>query len=201
VSLIGRRDRDANNAPITVLGDPWSTLVLRDVVRAVPGPIAPPSRWLPHAPQYDGLVPVDVWTSADISRPRAEVAEFASNPDNVTAWYQNIESVEWETPAPIGVGTRLAFVAHFLGRRLTYTYEVLEFAPGERLVMSTSEGPFPMETSYSWEETPSGGTRMTLRNRGEPSGFSRVAAPLLTRAMRRANDKDLQRLKRVLEGR
>jgi hypothetical protein len=68
-------------------------------------------------------------------------------------------------------------------------------------VMSTSEGPFPMQTSYSWEETPSGGTRMTLRNRGEPSGFSRVAAPLLTRAMRRANDKDLQRLKRVLEGR
>jgi hypothetical protein len=65
--------------------------------------------------------------------------------------------------------------------------------------MSTDEGPFPMETTYTWEEAPAGGTRMTLRNRGEPSGFAGVAAPLMTRAMRRANRKDLARLKEVLE--
>lgn len=56
-----------------------------------------------------------------------------------------------------------------------------------------------METSYSWEDTSSGGTRMTLRNRGEPAGFSRVVAPMLAGAMRRANRKDLARLKQVLE--
>ena len=90
-------------------------------------------------------------------------------------------------------------MAHFLGRRLTYTYEVLELVPGERLVMSTAEGPFPMETTYSWEDAPAGATRMTLRNRGEPSGFASVAAPVLSRAMRRANRKDLERLRTVLE--
>ena len=144
-------------------------------------------------------MPVDVWTSVEINRPRAQVAAFAADPDNVTAWYQNITSVQWETPRPLTVGSRLAFVAHFLGRRLTYTYEVLTYVPGERLVMSTNEGPFPMETSYAWEEAPSGGTQMTLRNRGEPSGFAKVATPLLAKAMRRANNKDLQRLKHVLE--
>lgn len=144
---------------------------------------------------------VDVSTSVEIARPRATVADYASDPDNATTWYQNIRSVEWRTPGPLAVGSRLAFVAHFLGRRLTYTYEVLELVPGERLVMSTNEGPFPMETSYSWADTATGGTRMTLRNRGEPAGLARVASPMMARAIRRANLNDLERLKGILEGR
>jgi hypothetical protein len=127
------------------------------------------------------------------------VAAYASDPDNATAWYANIESVEWCTPPPLRVGSQLAFIARFLGRRLTYTYEIRELVPGRRLVMSTSDGPFPMETTYGWAETPSGGTRMTLRNRGEPRGFSNMAGPLLARAMRRANRNDLERLRKILE--
>ena len=142
---------------------------------------------------------VDVVTTVDIARPRAEVADFAADPANVTAWYQNIEAVEWLTEPPVGVGSRMAFVAHFLGRRLAYTYEVLQMVPGERLVMSTQEGPFPMETTYTWEDTPSGGTRMTLRNRGVPSGFPKLVAPAMPLAMRRANNKDLARLKELIE--
>lgn len=127
------------------------------------------------------------------------MAAFAADPDNATRWYENIKSVEWKTAPPMSLGSRVVFAAQFLGRRLTYTYEVLELVPGSRLVMGTKEGPFPMETSYSWEDTSSGGTRMTLRNRGEPAGFSRVVAPMLPGAMRRANRKDLARLKQVLE--
>jgi uncharacterized protein YndB with AHSA1/START domain len=144
-------------------------------------------------------VPVDVRTEIEIERPRAEVAAYASDPDNAKAWYENIKAVEWETSPPVAVGSRIAFVATFLGRQLSYTYEVRELVAGERFVMGTSEGPFPMETTYTWEDTGSGGTRMTLRNRGEPSGFSSLAAPLMARAMRRANVKDLQRLKTLLE--
>jgi hypothetical protein len=141
---------------------------------------------------------VDVVTSIEIGRPRAEVAAFAGDPDNVSLWYANIRSVEWLSQPPLEVGSRLAFVASFLGRRLTYTYRVREHVPASRLVMSTQEGPFPMETSYLWEDT-ARGTRMTLRNRGEPSGFSKVAAPVLAQAMRRANRQDLARLKGLLE--
>lgn len=141
---------------------------------------------------------VDVLTEIDIARPREIVADYASNPDNVPAWYVNIKSIEWKTPPPVGVGSRVAFAAHFLGRRIAYIYEIVELVPRERLVMRTSEGPFPMETTYTWE-TVAGGTRMTLRNRGTPAGFSKLVAPFMSAAVRRANRKDLAALKRLLE--
>jgi hypothetical protein len=142
---------------------------------------------------------VDVSTHIEINRPRPEVAAYASDPDNATLWYQNIKGVDWKSPKPLVVGSRIAFVAQFLGRRLAYVYEIRAMVPGERFVMSTAEGPFPMETTYTWADLPTGGTRMTLRNRGEPSGFSRLVAPLMASAMRRANRKDLQNLKTILE--
>ena len=142
---------------------------------------------------------VDVQTEIEIRRPRGDVAEFASNPDNTTRWYRNIKSVEWRSTKPLAVGSRIAFIARFLGRRLAYTYEIVELIPGERLVMRTAEGAFPMETTYAWADGSPGTTRMTLRNRGEPSGFSRIAAPMMAGAMRRANRDDLRRLKQELE--
>jgi uncharacterized membrane protein len=144
-------------------------------------------------------VPVDVESLIEISLPRDEVASYACDPDNATAWYENIKAVEWESPRPLAIGSQIVFVAEFLGRRLVYTYEVTEFVPGERFVMRTAEGPFPMETTYTWEDTPGGATRMALRNRGEPVGFARLAAVVMVRAMRRANRKDLRRLKQILE--
>lgn len=144
---------------------------------------------------------VDVTTEIEIDRARSDVAAFASDPDNTTRWYRNIKSVAWQTPRPAVVGSRITFEARFLGRGLSYTYEVRELVPGERLVMSTGEGTFPMETTYTWEDTPSGGTRMTLRNRGEPSGFTKVAAPAMAAAMRRANRSDLRTLRTLLERR
>ena len=145
--------------------------------------------------------PVDVRTEIEIDRPREEVAAYAADPGNAAAWYENIKSVEWKTEPPLAVGSRIAFVAEFLGRRLAYTYEVEAIDPGTRLLMRTADGPFPMETTYTWEAAPGGATKMTLRNRGEPSGFSKVWSPLMARAMRRANRKDLRRLKDLLEAR
>ena len=144
-------------------------------------------------------MPVDVVTEIVINRPRAQVAAYAGDPSNAPRWYVNIESVDWKTDPPIRVGSRIAFVAHFVGRRLAYTYEIIELVPGERLLMRTAEGPFPMETTYTWESAGEGATRMTLRNRGKPSGFSKVGAPLMAAAMRRANRKDLEQLKALLE--
>lgn len=141
----------------------------------------------------------DVVTETVIARSRADVAAFAANPDNAPVWYVNIKSVEWKSEPVVKVGARATFVAQFLGKRMAYTYEIVEFVANERLVMRTAEGPFPMETTYIWESTEQGGTRMKLRNRGEPKGFSRLIAPFMSMAMRRANTNDLARLKALLE--
>ena len=142
---------------------------------------------------------VDVSTDVVINRPPANVSAYASDPDHVPAWYKNIKSVEWKTDRSIAVGSRIAFVAQFLGRRLAYTSEIAEFIPGERLVMRTTDGPFPMETTYTWQPMANDRTRMTLRNRGTPTGFTAWVAPFMAYAMRRANRKDLALLKRLLE--
>jgi uncharacterized membrane protein len=142
---------------------------------------------------------VDVLTEIEIERPRGEVSAFAADPANATAWYKNIKAVEWETPPPAVVGSRMRFRAQFLGRTLEYTYEVREIERGRRFVMATAQGPFPMETTYAWDDAADGATKMTLRNRGEPSGFAAITAPVMTRAMRKANEADLRRLKALLE--
>jgi len=141
---------------------------------------------------------VDVVNSVVINRPAADVSQYAADPDHAPMWYENIKSVEWRTPRPVQVGSQIDFVAQFLGRRLAYTYEVVEFVPGRRLTMRTPGPPFPMETTYTWENQ-DGATRMTLRNRGTPSGISAWLAPLMSVMIGRANRKDLSLLKRRVE--
>jgi hypothetical protein len=140
-----------------------------------------------------------VLTEVVIDRACPEVAAFSGDPEHAPLWYANIRSVRWETAPPLQVGSRIAFVAQFLGRQISYTYEIVALQPDHKLVMSTVEGPFPMETTYTWEPAGTASTRMILRNRGEPSGFGKIAAPVMGAAIRRANQKDLASLKRLLE--
>ena len=144
---------------------------------------------------------VDVLTEIVIDWPRERVAAYAGDPTNAPEWYVNIKSVEWRTPPPLALGSRLAFVAQFLSKKLAYVYEIVELTPGARLVMRTADGPFPMETTYTWEDAGEGKTLMALRNRGQPTGFGKVVGPMMAAAMRRANRKDLARLKALLEQR
>jgi uncharacterized membrane protein len=143
---------------------------------------------------------VDVTTDTIINKPIGIVAGYASNPDNAPEWYVNIKSADWKTGRPLTVGSRVAFTAHFLGRKLEYTYEIVEFIPKQKLMMRTAEGPFPMETTYTWLAIDDKTTKMTLRNTGKPSGLSKLFAPFIAKAMKRANNKDLQNIKKIIEG-
>lgn len=145
-------------------------------------------------------MPLDVTTEIIIDAPVDAVALYAADPDNAVEWYDSIETVNWKTPKPLATGTQVDFVAKFLGRSLSYVYEVVEYQPGRHLVMRTSEGPFPMETTYTWRQTDDGRTHMALRNRGEPAGFSTMLAPLMAGAMRKTTQNDLEKLKSIVEG-
>jgi uncharacterized membrane protein len=142
---------------------------------------------------------VDVSTEIIINSPIEKVAAFAADPDNATKWYVNIKEVEWKTPKPLQLGSLLAFKAQFLGKKLAYVYEVVENIPNKKFVMRTADGPFPMETTYEWEKIDDNSTRMKLRNRGTPSGFSKLFAPFIASMMRKANNKDLIKLRSFLE--
>jgi len=142
---------------------------------------------------------VNVCTETVIRRPAAVVAAFAADPANVPKWYRNISSVKRTSPDGPVLGSHWAFVAKFLGQTLSYEYTIVEFVEGQRLVMRTKQGPFPMATTYTWVAVGDSSSRMTLRNEGEPSGFSSLVSPFLSVAMRAANRKDLKKLKDLLE--
>jgi hypothetical protein len=143
---------------------------------------------------------IDVLTEITIRRPRPEVADYAADPDNAPVWYENVESVAWKTKPPLQIGSEIEFTARFMGRRLAYTYRVVDYIPRDRLVMSTTEGPFPMETTYTWSDQDATATRMTLRNRGGATGpLGTLAKPIERMAVRRATRKDLARLRQILE--
>lgn len=144
---------------------------------------------------------VDVEVHTTIDRPRRVVAAYCCDPAAVTSWNANIRAVEWDSDSPVAVGSLLRFTSGFLGRTLEYTYQVVELVPDERFAMRSVRGPFAMETTYLWADDGDGGTWMTVHNRGEPTGFPGLAAPILATAVRRATTKDLERLKTILESR
>lgn len=143
---------------------------------------------------------VNVQTEIIINKPIDLVSDYAANPDNAPEWYVNIKSAEWKTPKPLTVGSKVAFIAYFLGRKLVYTYEFVELIPRQKLVMQTAEGPFPMQTIYTWIAIDGHTTKMILQNKGKPTGFSKLFVPFMTLMMRKANNKDLKNIKHIIEG-
>lgn len=146
-------------------------------------------------------MPVDVQMEIIIERELPEVAAYAADPRRAPEWYSLVDEIEWDDDARLEVGTQVAFVSHASRRKQSFLFEVREYVPEERLVMRTTGGSYPMEATYTWEAHAGRSTKMTLRNRGEPSGLLALLAPLLAPAMRRSIRIDLERLKRRLERR
>ena len=140
----------------------------------------------------------DVTAERVIARPRAEVAAYVTDWRNDPSWIGALRNVRLVTDGPLRIGSQVARVASFLGRRIEYVNEVVELEPDARLVMRSVRAPFPMTVTYEFEDAEDGGTRVRIRAGGDASGFYRLAGPLLSRAGERGIRGDLERLANVL---
>lgn len=143
---------------------------------------------------------VDISATTVIECPIGEVAGYSGDPSNAPTWYRRIDTADWQTDPPITLGSRIAFRAKFMGRQLDHTYEITEYTPGEQVMMRTTDGPFPIHTTYTWRAIGDSKTHMRLRQHGEPVGFSKLVAPFMAFTMKRAMTQDLKQLKTLLEG-
>jgi uncharacterized membrane protein len=144
-------------------------------------------------------VSVDVTVQRTIERPREDVARFAMHPANDIRWITALKSVRTLTDGPPGPGTQVERVASFLGKRMEYVNEIVTLEPGRRLAMRSVKAPFPMSITYEFEDAP-GGSIARIRASGDAAGFYRIAGPLLSAAVRRGIERDLDTLKELLEG-
>lgn len=147
------------------------------------------------------MVMVAVTNDIIINLPKEKVARFAANPDNVPKWYVNIRSVQWQTPRPLKTGSQLLFRGRFLGRLLQNLYEVVEFIPGQKMVLRASNKLLGMEMVIGWQAIDENTTRMTIMNQGIPKGVAKLFTPLMALALKQVTRKDLKLLKRLLEKR
>jgi uncharacterized membrane protein len=143
---------------------------------------------------------IDVTAEVAIRRPLDEVATYMIDPEHDPAWIGGVREVRMETPPPLAVGSRVARVAHFLGRRVEYVNEVTALDPARVLDMRSVKAPFPMRVTYSFEAAGGNGTTIVRnRVRGAPGGFFSLVGPLLGPMVKRSVQKDLERLRDVLE--
>jgi len=150
---------------------------------------------------------MNVQESVIIRRRPEEVFAFLEVRSNDAAWMTSVVESEWLTEttadlaAPIGIGRRGRMVMRLPGRRAEFIDEVTEYEPGRRIAHRTVNGPFPLNTACICE--PAGdGCRATVVGATErlPGGlFGRIAAPLVTKVIRRGFKADLARLKKILE--
>ena len=138
-----------------------------------------------------------------INKPKDEVAAYATDPVNDPVWISGMVESKMLTDPPLAQGSQVERVASFLGRRIQYILEVVDWEPGSRMGMHSIKGPFPMDVTYEFEEAPSEmvelGTLAKISVRGEASGFFKLASPLLAQAVKRSIGKDLKNLKEIME--
>jgi uncharacterized membrane protein len=147
---------------------------------------------------------IDITAQVAIRRARGEVAAYMTDPANDPTWIGGVREVRMETPPPLRAGSRVARVASFLGRRVEYVNEVTDLDPERVLDMRSVKAPFPMRVTYSFEDADGHGEAATIvrnRVRGDPGGFFALFGPLLAPLVKRSVQKDLERLRDVLESR
>lgn len=136
--------------------------------------------------------------STTIKRSVEDVFAVISNIENNPKWSTGVLEAQQTSPGPIGVGTTARTVSRFLGRRLENQMEITEYEPYRRFSWVSKSGPFPFQGSVTVEPV-EGGTRVNGTFEGDPSGFFKLAEPLIVTIAKRQFQGDLDNLKDLMD--
>ena len=136
--------------------------------------------------------------SVVIGRPVDEVWEFVHDIANDRLWQTTLVESEQLTDGPMGVGTRVREVRHFLGLKVELAWEVTEFEPNRRSAIKGVSGPVPLSGGYLLEPLEDG-TRFTVRGELDAHGLFKLAEPVFARITSRELEANLGHLKDLLE--
>lgn len=142
---------------------------------------------------------VSVKTEIIINKPIVEVSTYAADPNNYSEWCDNIVSVQWKTPKPMQLNSKIAYKSQFLGKLHSYTYEVVFIEKNKKMIMKIKDGSFPLSTTFHWNSIDENTTIMTIINLGKPKILSTIISPFMSFIVKYLNRKDLKKIKRILE--
>ena len=143
---------------------------------------------------------IEFTTAIEIDRPVHDVFAYVTDPAKLATWQTNTVAVEQLTDGPVRVGTRLR-ETHSApgGRRLKSLVEVSAIERDRLFALRIVDGPLPVDGRFELASTGAGSTRIEVHGSGAARGALRLAAPLLSRVLRRQFANHLSALKRVLE--
>ena len=137
--------------------------------------------------------------SITIDRPPDDVFAFVADPMQEARWAPVVDEVRMTSDGAVGVGSTYDEDIHFLGRRYTVNFEVLEYEPPRTMNVRMSGGPAKL-TGLRLVEPANGGSRLTVRTEGPSGLFFGVIERLVGWAARRRLTTALATVKKILEG-
>jgi hypothetical protein len=129
-----------------------------------------------------------------------KVFQFIAAPENGPRWQEGAVSTRVTTPGPVRLGSEMEHIGRWLGMRIRTHAVVTVFEPvsGFGYDITTALSSKPSRMRYLLEPV-ADGTKLTLTNEATLPRFVLPFAPLLQRSVQRMFDRDVGRLRRVVE--
>jgi uncharacterized protein YndB with AHSA1/START domain len=139
---------------------------------------------------------INIERSVVIDKPVEQVFAYVTDGSKAPSWQGGLEAVEGQASP---VGSQYTEVRKFMGREMRSVLEVTAFEPNTKWAVKVLKGPVPYEVTLQLEPQ-DGGTHLTTRIEGEPTGFFKVAEGMVKGQLEKAIEEDMKRLKGILEG-
>ncbi|ANH39811.1 Polyketide cyclase / dehydrase and lipid transport [Nocardioides dokdonensis FR1436] len=134
-----------------------------------------------------------------IDKPRMEVWEFMTDPDNVPVYSSNIVEYEVVSGGKQEAGRICRGAVKVAGRRLELTDEMVECEAGVKVRYVSTDATIPYTLSLRYEDEGSG-TRLTWHQESESlKGVFKFADPIVLKLYARDVRSNLEKAKTILE--